>query len=83
MAPEVPLPKTLAPDTLREVANCLKGSTEPLSAEELGRRVALARVSARRYPDYLVERGQPVRTSQRSGHAGRPLLLYSWRRHAD
>lgn len=81
VAPEVPLPKTLAPDTLREVANCLKAATEALSAEELGRRVGLARVSARRYADYLVERGQTVRTSQRSGQAGRPLLLYSWRRH--
>lgn len=74
-----PLPKTLAPETLREVADCLRDAGVLLSAEEVGLRVGLARVSARRYLDYLVEVGQAVRSPQRTGHAGRPLLQYGWR----
>ena len=74
-----PLPKTLAPETLREVADCLRDAGVLLSAEEVGLRVGLARVSARRYLDYLVEVGQAVRSPQRTGQAGRPLLQYGWR----
>ncbi|WP_454229009.1 hypothetical protein [Propioniciclava flava] len=38
----------------------------------------MARVSARRYADYLVDVGQAVREPQRTGQAGRPLLRYRW-----
>ena len=71
-------PQGPQPQDTQSPGDCLRASGTALTAEELGERVGLARVSARRYADYLVDVGQAVREPQRTGQAGRPLLRYRW-----
>ena len=47
------LPKGLSPHTLELVLSALKEEHDDVSAQELGARVGISRVSARRYLDYL------------------------------
>ena len=48
------LPKDLSVERVDEVRRVLAGDLSPLSAEEVARRVGVARVTARRYLEYLV-----------------------------
>lgn len=75
---DAPLPKTLAAETLRQVADCLLRAREAMTAEEVGKLTGLARVSSRRYLEHLVEVGQVERRPTRTGQAGRPQLRYVW-----
>ncbi|MDW7649962.1 MAG: response regulator [Bacillota bacterium] len=69
------LPKGLNEVTLRQVLlYLLKGKT-PLSAEEVADGVGLARVTARRYLDYLEKSGKLVLEIQ-YGSVGRPINRY-------
>lgn len=77
---EVVLPKGLAEPTLRLVGEALREASargETLSASECGEQVGLARVSARRYLEFLVERGHAT-VAHRYGGAGRPERRYAW-----
>jgi two-component system response regulator DctR len=47
------LPKGLKRSTLRAVRDALEASDEALSADDVGRRIGVARVTARRYLEYL------------------------------
>ncbi|MBC7633200.1 MAG: response regulator [Flavobacterium sp.] len=68
------LPKGLSPESADLVAAALATAGE-LSAAECGERVGLSRVSARRYLEYFVDRGQAV-VRLNYGSAGRPERLY-------
>lgn len=69
------LPKGLNEVTLRQVLLCILKSRLPLSAEEVAEGVGLARVTARRYLDYLEKSGKLVLEVQ-YGSVGRPINRY-------
>jgi response regulator of citrate/malate metabolism len=48
------IPKDLRGDRLRQIRSVLGGAPEPLTAEQVGSLVSVARVTARRYLEYLV-----------------------------
>lgn len=71
------LPKGLSEQSLESVARLLRASPVPLSASEVGDRLSLSRVTARRYLEHLVANSQ-VRRSPRYGTPGRPENEYNW-----
>lgn len=70
------LPKGLSEPTLTAVVRELKKSGES-SASAVAAGVGLARVSARRYLEFLVTRGMAA-VAPRYGDAGRPEKFYRW-----
>lgn len=75
------LPKGLKSSTLASVLAALDGCVEALTADEMGRQVGVARVTARRYLEYLELMGVVV-VSQRPGGPGRPSKRYRRRAQA-
>ncbi len=73
------LPKGLSDETLRAVTALLKSLGNPTSAAEVAETLALSRVTARRYLEYLADQ-QSVSRSSRYGTRGRPEFEYSWAR---
>ena len=71
------LAKGLSASTLAAVVGALKLGHDGVSATEVAEQVGVARVSARRYLEYLVARRQATIT-QKYGSAGRPEKLYRW-----
>jgi response regulator of citrate/malate metabolism len=71
------LPKGLSAATCDLVASVLREADADLSASEAAERAGLARVSARRYLEWLVETGQ-AELQLRYGSAGRPEHRYHW-----
>ncbi len=71
----VALPKGLSQPTLEAVIADLNATGAASSASEVAGRLGLARVSARRYLEYLVSRGE-ARITPRYGAAGRPEKFY-------
>ena len=70
------LPKGVDAHTLERVAAALRSALpEALSAEEVGTRVGLSRVTAWRYLEFLVKSGQ-AELAHLYGAAGRPAKLY-------
>ncbi|MED4080262.1 response regulator [Halalkalibacterium halodurans] len=69
------LPKGLHAHTLQQVIERLEELDEPKSAEEIGRDVGLARVTVRRYLNYLESVGQ-VEMDLTYGSIGRPIQTY-------
>ncbi|AWN21844.1 histidine kinase [Deinococcus irradiatisoli] len=75
-ASEEALPKGVDAHTLERVAAALLSALpEALSAEDLGSRVGLSRVTAWRYLEFLVRSGQ-AELAHLYGAAGRPAKLY-------
>ncbi|HYF94833.1 MAG TPA: response regulator [Symbiobacteriaceae bacterium] len=72
------LPKGLTDWTLRQVMLHLVHQERPLSASEVADGIGLARVTVRRYLDYLVHRGQ-LRVEQHYVGVGRPVYRYTTR----
>lgn len=72
------LPKGLTDWTLRQVLLYLVHLERPISASEVADGIGLARVTVRRYLDYLVQRGQ-LRVEQHYGAIGRPVYRYMTR----
>lgn len=70
------LPKGLSEETLDAVTALLTGRLSGLSASEVADELHLARVTARRYLEYLADRGV-ARRAPRYGARGRPELEYS------
>jgi len=70
------LPKGLTAATLGHVREVLRSAAPAgLSATELGARLSLSRVTARRYLEHLTDTGSAVR-GQRYGAPGRPEVEY-------
>lgn len=73
------LPKGLKEATLGSVLATLEASPRPLSADEVGRQIGVARVTARRYLEYLELVGVAEVLRETSG-PGRPRNRYRRRR---
>jgi response regulator of citrate/malate metabolism len=71
------LPKGMSRDSLEAVVMVLRPSSEGLSATEVATVVGAARVTARRYLEYLADSALVVRRS-RYGGTGRPEVEYRW-----
>ncbi|ULT58261.1 response regulator [Neobacillus drentensis] len=69
------LPKGLNDRTLQQIVQFLKRQAEPLSSEDVAAGIGLARVTVRRYLDYLEKKGQIVMEIQ-YGSVGRPMNKY-------
>ena len=72
------LPRGIQPETLREVRAALASSGEPQTADRVAETVGIARVTARRYLEYLVTVGQVRVASDENPGPGRPHKLYRW-----
>jgi two-component system response regulator DctR len=72
-----PLPKGLKRSTLSAVRSTIASSDRALSADEVGREIGVARVTARRYLDYLDVIGA-VRVERETRGPGRPLNRYHY-----
>lgn len=71
----IDLPKGLNEVTFKKIMSYLHDQIEPLSAEEVAERVGLARVTARRYLDYLAKTGY-ITIEVQYGGIGRPINRY-------
>lgn len=71
------LPKGLSRPTLESVIGVLRSSKAGFSASEMAAELGLARVSARRYLEFLVTQGS-ARIVPKYGAAGRPEKFYVW-----
>lgn len=71
------LPRDLAPDTLAAVRETLERSVAPLTAADVARATGVARVTARRYLEYLDACGEVSTLTSRAG-PGRPSKAYGF-----
>jgi response regulator of citrate/malate metabolism len=71
------LPKGMSADTLDAVVAALRAATDGLTATAASEGLGVSRVTARRYLEYLAERGLAGRRP-RYGQVGRPELWYRW-----
>ncbi|MEH7482241.1 response regulator [Neobacillus drentensis] len=69
------LPKGLNMNTLIKITNFISQEKEPVSAEEVAESIGMARVTARRYLDYLEKEGK-VKIHIHYGGVGRPINRY-------
>lgn len=72
-------PKGFSAETLKLVADVVRGEVGDLSATETAERLGMSRVSARRYLEHLASTGK-VEIGLRYGEVGRPERRYGWRR---
>ncbi|EGQ26936.1 C4-dicarboxylate response regulator [Sporosarcina newyorkensis 2681] len=70
------LPKGLNEFTLEQIFVGLKNEEHPLTAEQLAQKVGMARVTVRKYLDYLSVNGK-VHIELQYGNIGRPTRYYS------
>ncbi|HWI50250.1 MAG TPA: response regulator [Rummeliibacillus sp.] len=73
--PESDLPKGLNASTLEKIVSFIGTQEQAVSAEEVANGVGLARVTARRYLDYL-EKQNKVKIDIQYGGVGRPVNQY-------
>lgn len=71
------LPKGKSQESLAAVADLIRGAGSGCSAAEIAEALHASRVTARRYLEYLAERGVVAR-HLRYGGAGRPEVEYRW-----
>lgn len=71
------IPKGLNSSTLEQVIQFMRKQTTPQSAEEVADGIGIARVTARRYLDFLNEK-QLLRLDIQYGSIGRPINKYSY-----
>ena len=69
------LPKGLNMNTLTKITKFISLENEPVSAEEVAENIGMARVTARRYLDYLEKEGK-VKIYIHYGGVGRPINRY-------
>ncbi|MBN3554572.1 response regulator [Fictibacillus nanhaiensis] len=69
------LPKGLNELTLKQITSFIEAQTEAKSAEEVAEGIGIARVTARRYLDYLVKSGT-IQMDIQYGTVGRPVNRY-------
>lgn len=73
---EAELPKGLNEMTMKQILLGLVAETLPITAEQLGNNLGMARVTVRKYLDFLAEKGK-VHIELRYGNVGRPTKFYS------
>lgn len=73
---EAELPKGLNEMTMKQILLGLVGETIPITAEQLGNNLGMARVTVRKYLDFLADKGK-VHIEMRYGNVGRPTKFYS------
>jgi two-component system response regulator DctR len=71
-----PLPKGLQELTMKQVLLFLMNESQPRSAEEVAEGIGLARVTVRRYLEYLEKAGR-IRLDIEYGGVGRPVNRYA------
>lgn len=69
------LPKGLNEHTLQQIKHYLTDQKEPLSAEDVAAGTGLARVTVRRYLEYLQKKGD-IKLEVQYGSIGRPVNRY-------
>lgn len=69
------LPKGLNAFTLEKIIHYLKGQKQPVSAEEVAEGIGIARVTARRYLEYM-DQTRAVKLHIEYGGVGRPINRY-------
>ncbi|RSD29341.1 response regulator [Mesobacillus subterraneus] len=69
------LPKGLSDKTLKQILLVLMEQTEPVTAESLASSSGMARVTVRRYLEYLVQSNK-IRVNIKYGSVGRPSHYY-------
>ncbi|WP_433604561.1 response regulator [Dactylosporangium sp. CA-139114] len=72
------LPKGMSPESLAAVADLIRTASGGLSSAEVARSLQASRVTARRYLEYLAERGAAARHLRYGTGAGRPEVEYRW-----
>jgi two-component system response regulator DctR len=70
------LPKGLSETTLRQIVLALIEEDKPVTAEELASMLGMARVTVRRYLEYLQQSGK-IKVEIQYGSVGRPSHYYS------
>ena len=76
-AMQMDLPKGLQALTMKQIMLFLMQQQKSLSAEEVAEGVGLARVTARRYLEFL-EKNKQVKLDLEYGGIGRPVNRYVW-----
>lgn len=69
------LPKGLSEKTMRQILVVLIEQDEPVTAESLASKLGMARVTVRRYLEYLVQKGK-IQFEVQYGSVGRPSHFY-------
>lgn len=72
---QFPLPKGLNKATLEKVLQFIEGKPEGVSAEEVAQAIGVARVTARRYLDFM-EKQKLIEMENVYGNVGRPVNKY-------
>lgn len=70
------LPKGLNEITMKQITDKLKEINSPVTAEQLAKNTGMARVTVRKYLDYLASIGE-VKIDLKYGTVGRPTKYYS------
>ncbi|QED46169.1 response regulator [Cytobacillus dafuensis] len=73
---EVELPKGLNELTMKQILLGLGGAAMPVTAEQLGQNLGMARVTVRKYLDFLAIK-EKVDIEMQYGYVGRPTKYYS------
>lgn len=72
------LPRGIRPDTLEAVRDAIAAVAEPVTADEVAESAGVARVTARRYLEFLVTVKQVLIEPDYSSRPGRPHKMYRW-----
>lgn len=75
---ELHLPKGLNEMTMKQISDGLILIKEPVTSEQLAQTVGMARVTVRKYLDFLAEKGK-VQIDLKYGTVGRPTKYYSFK----
>lgn len=75
---EIHLPKGLNEMTMKQISDGLILIKEPITSEQLAQTVGMARVTVRKYLDFLAEKGK-VQIDLKYGTVGRPTKYYSFK----
>lgn len=70
-------PKGIQSFTLQQICDCIREIKSGISAEDIGNKIGMSRVTVRRYLEYLEEVGK-VKSNMIYGTIGRPTKLYQW-----
>ncbi|MDQ0338009.1 response regulator of citrate/malate metabolism [Caldalkalibacillus uzonensis] len=73
------IPKGLSEVTLKQIVSVLEKQNVPVKATDIGNQLGMARVTVRRYLDFLVQEGQ-AEVHIHYGNIGRPSHYYTFKK---